>query len=868
MIRCPTHINATVCGFDEMRASSELNPSSQASALRRLVERQPACLIRVRLDGVLLWCNRAAVGLLGVAARRAILSTNLIDRIPPAQRTEWQAFMRRCWEKGAASYECDLVIGDSDARRVLIQGVALRDRPDGFESLLLQVGASTDDDRAERQVVELQRKLEDSRLASLQKEREYGRDVAMLKAALAAAQAKTTAPGEKQQLEGLKPRSQTATAEQVRLQALVAEYEIDRTRIAADHQAAVDALEQRLAQALEEQGRMAARAEEQTREQDLMRAAHQRALGDLHARVELAERELHLLRTEHHRALADLEGATGAAAELRHHLSQASADQGRLAARLGEHERERDSLIADHHRALADMETRAREIAELRAEQVRLQAVVVEYEIDRTRTAADHQAAVDTLEQTLAQALEEQRRIAARAEEQTREEDLMRAAHQRALGDLHARVDVAERELDLRRADHDRALEQLIAEHHRALADVEAGKREALDEARSQQAQALADQRRLVARLEEHERERDSLIAEHRRVLADMETGKGEALAELRSQLSQAFADQRRLATRADDQELELDRLRAEHYAALTDVETRNRAVLADLRSELAQSAADYTRTLAARAEEHERDRARMSVEHSRAVADLQAGKEAAAAELRSQLAAAMAEHHRLRTVLEDGERERERMAAEHRRTIADLQATQQETVAESERLLLEVQQALLVRDASRRVEIERRLVDGIDEGPLTKADGERLASLQRGFTLAFSRMHAILKDGPAAKEPSDPEHEDADLLHEPFDDADDAFVQRLLEVTHATPRSENLPAPETVAVVQTVSETQAVTAADQSADAVFDAQDAAFARRLMSTHHAPRESVEKADAEPAEELPQAPPAPQDSSDE
>jgi hypothetical protein len=124
-----------------------------------------------------------------------------------------------------------------------------------------------------------------------------------------------------------------------------------------------------------------------------------------------------------------------------------------------------------------------------------------------------------------------------------------------------------------------------------------------------------------------------------------------------------------------------------------------------------------------------------------------------AMAELRSQLSEAVAEHHRLTALLEEHDRERERMAAEHRRALADLQTSKQEAVAECERVLTDVQQSLLLRDASRRLEIERRLIDGIDEGPRTKALGETLASLQRGLSLAFSQMQVALKDKPA-KEP------------------------------------------------------------------------------------------------------------------
>src|SRR5580765_5198437 len=91
-----------------MAAHSALTPSSDASYLRRLLERQRACLIRVRLDGVLLACNDATLSFFGIGARRAVLNTDLTDRSVPAQRTKWQELMTRCW----ASVECNLVIPD------------------------------------------------------------------------------------------------------------------------------------------------------------------------------------------------------------------------------------------------------------------------------------------------------------------------------------------------------------------------------------------------------------------------------------------------------------------------------------------------------------------------------------------------------------------------------------------------------------------------------------------------------------------------------------------------------------------------------------------------------------------------------------
>src|SRR5712692_9610377 len=135
-----------------MAVPSAPAPSADALYLRRLLERQPACLIRVRLDGLLLACNDAALGLFGVGALRAILNTSLTDRIVAAERTTWQEFTTRCWANGAASLECHLVTPCDDARPVLVQGVALNDHPDGVDSLLLNLRDQSQTHRLEHSI--------------------------------------------------------------------------------------------------------------------------------------------------------------------------------------------------------------------------------------------------------------------------------------------------------------------------------------------------------------------------------------------------------------------------------------------------------------------------------------------------------------------------------------------------------------------------------------------------------------------------------------------------------------------------------------------------------------------------------------------
>src|SRR5205823_3797419 len=119
--------------------------------LRGLLERLPACLIRVRLDGTLLACNDAGLGLFGARNLGAVLNTNLADRFVAAERAKWQEFSARVWAKDAASFETQLV-ADDDTRPVLVQGIAVRDDPDGIDSLLLNVRDQSQTHRLERSI--------------------------------------------------------------------------------------------------------------------------------------------------------------------------------------------------------------------------------------------------------------------------------------------------------------------------------------------------------------------------------------------------------------------------------------------------------------------------------------------------------------------------------------------------------------------------------------------------------------------------------------------------------------------------------------------------------------------------------------------
>ena len=115
-------------------------PAADAAYLRQLLERQPGCLVRVRRNGVFLACNDAALGLFDVDTLGAILNTHL-DGSPRREPTaeDWQEYANRVWTGGAASVECQLAIPEGAERTVLFQGIAIKDHPDGIDSLLLSL---------------------------------------------------------------------------------------------------------------------------------------------------------------------------------------------------------------------------------------------------------------------------------------------------------------------------------------------------------------------------------------------------------------------------------------------------------------------------------------------------------------------------------------------------------------------------------------------------------------------------------------------------------------------------------------------------------------------------------------------------------
>ena len=116
------------------------NGKREAAHLRRLIEAQPSCLMRIGVeDGRMLAINDAAQRLLEVETLGQALGTALTTRIDPRQHASWGEFIARVWSGTPGSCECDLIDGSGGRRTVLFSGISLPDHPDGIPSVFLAV---------------------------------------------------------------------------------------------------------------------------------------------------------------------------------------------------------------------------------------------------------------------------------------------------------------------------------------------------------------------------------------------------------------------------------------------------------------------------------------------------------------------------------------------------------------------------------------------------------------------------------------------------------------------------------------------------------------------------------------------------------
>src|SRR5688500_9016764 len=127
--------------------------SSEVAQLREVIEKQPACLVRVSLDGTLLAVNEAALSIFGAENLGQVLEQSVAVRFLPGQQKLWDEFSSRVWASGAGSVECELADLSGEKRPVLLKGVARRDHHDGIDSLFITIRDTSTRVRLEQAVV-------------------------------------------------------------------------------------------------------------------------------------------------------------------------------------------------------------------------------------------------------------------------------------------------------------------------------------------------------------------------------------------------------------------------------------------------------------------------------------------------------------------------------------------------------------------------------------------------------------------------------------------------------------------------------------------------------------------------------------------
>ena len=148
--------------------NQDLEPSVEVAHLRRLLDVQPGCLMRLGADGTVLAANDATLALVGVTSRAQVLGKDSAAWILPDQRDQWRAFTTGVAQGDPASIECDITPPSGDPRPTLFHGVPIPDHPDGVASLAVLARAVSGQRQLEAAIDALEEQLRERDAARLE----------------------------------------------------------------------------------------------------------------------------------------------------------------------------------------------------------------------------------------------------------------------------------------------------------------------------------------------------------------------------------------------------------------------------------------------------------------------------------------------------------------------------------------------------------------------------------------------------------------------------------------------------------------------------------------------------------------------------
>ena len=261
----------------------ELDPSVEVVHLRRLLDTQPCCLMRLGADGTVLAANDAALMMLGERSPAQALGRDFALWIPPDQHDRWRAFTLGVVHGSPSSIECD-VAGPSGARfPTLFHAVPLADHPDGVASMAVTA-----------RVISAQRQLEAAIGELTERLRERDAEIQAREAALATA-------------EGARRAADESSA---RARAEVQQLEMALNEFANRQRTGTDSGRSRLEAAVQQAQQALARSEQREQEAGAERDALQRRLEQALVAGQDREAELRRLQAAHEDLVATHLAAT------------------------------------------------------------------------------------------------------------------------------------------------------------------------------------------------------------------------------------------------------------------------------------------------------------------------------------------------------------------------------------------------------------------------------------------------------------------------------------------------------------------------------------------------------------------------------
>jgi PAS domain S-box-containing protein len=723
-------------------------PVGMVTHLKHLIESLPVCVMRSDLEGCLLAANDSALQLLGVTEHAKVLGKSLSERISAEHAEDWRGFLRRGWNEGASSVECELVDFAGAHRIILIKSVAQPTHADGIQSLILTAQDLSSRRRLERALNEHQ--------------------------------------GCATTIDALQVELQQSETERQRLMALLETLQTEAARAATDHEAASEPFKRQIE---ELQTALAAREQEWQKRCDELTAqlAEQRQLAALmeqrdaeHQRLleESAARDAEHKSTDAALRARIVELEDGAIAndrewqkrcdDLAGQLAVHETEQQRLTKALEERDAEQQELTKALEERDAERQQLAKALAERDAEHQRQSSLLEQAEAERLQLATalasrttDHQ----TVGETLQQRIEELERSlkATEREWQKRCDDLTAHLAEHAAARLQLSSALAQRDEGHQAAGD--AFQRQIDELERLLKTSEQEWQKRSDELATQLAEVSVERDQLSRLLEQRDTDHQTAgrslqqrIEELERALKANDAEWQARRVELTSELAAHVAEHERLSAvlkqrDADQQQLsESLRQRDSEHQRLTELLKQHESELQrvsevlqqrDLRHQadvenLHQQIAECERALTANDEAWKQRCEELASELTASDGERKQRWE----QLNAQLIEHSTERQRLSDLLEDRQVEQQRLVEDHA----------QEKIRIEQTVRSECDRALADVDARRRHEIEALRTEMQRLAGELQRTAEQLAQRTAEYDRLTANVHA--RD---AHEPVDP---------------------------------------------------------------------------------------------------------------